>query len=64
MKLRNRLLPGGRKKEFEDLGFGTKITDSVDRLINQNGSFNIERRGAWAWTPWAWGAATGWPTWA
>ena len=51
MKLRNRLLPGGRKKEFEDLGFGTKITDSVDRLINQNGSFNIERRGAWAWTP-------------
>lgn len=34
-----------------DLGFGTKIADSVDRLINPDGSFNIIRRGGMVWQP-------------
>ncbi|HMQ46758.1 MAG TPA: ion channel [Saprospiraceae bacterium] len=34
-----------------DLGFGNKITDSVDRLINPDGSFNVIRRGGINWQP-------------
>lgn len=34
-----------------DLGFGTKICSKGGRLINQDGSFNVERRGLLAWTP-------------
>ncbi|MBD2699280.1 potassium transporter [Spirosoma sp. BT702] len=32
-----------------DLGFGTKITDSQSRLVNQDGSFNIRRINASLW---------------
>ncbi|MEM1120695.1 MAG: ion transporter [Bacteroidota bacterium] len=35
---------------FSDLGFGTKLTESGERLINQNGSFNIIRKGKKSWT--------------
>ncbi|MEM6376647.1 MAG: ion channel [Bacteroidota bacterium] len=34
-----------------DLGFGTKICAKGGRLINQDGTFNVERRGLLAWTP-------------
>lgn len=34
-----------------DLGFGTKICTKGGRLINQDGSYNVERRGLLAWTP-------------
>jgi inward rectifier potassium channel len=33
------------RQEWNDLGFGTRITDSGHRLINKDGSFNIIRRG-------------------
>lgn len=35
--------------KFQDLGFGTKITKSGDRLIRHDGSFNIIRKGKVAW---------------
>lgn len=43
----------GRKKDDqpEDLGFGTKVGGEGIRLINRNGSFNIERQGKRGWTP-------------
>lgn len=34
-----------RIPKFQDLGFGSKITMSGDRLIQQDGSFNIVRKG-------------------
>lgn len=34
-----------------DLGFGSKIEVSQGRLIKQDGSFNVKRIGAKAWTP-------------
>lgn len=36
-------LPAGR--EFNDLGFGAKIPTRNARLLNQDGTFNVERRG-------------------
>lgn len=43
MKIRNR----SRLKEdgFADLGFGSKISSQGRRLINRDGTFNVERRG-------------------
>jgi len=38
-------------KEPEDLGFGTQLTESDERLINPDGSFNIDRVGLRSWTP-------------
>ena len=35
----------------EDLGFGTRINSGGQRLINPDGSFNIERRGSNSWAP-------------
>jgi inward rectifier potassium channel len=32
-------------KEFQDLGFGTKLPVSRTRLLNHDGTFNVERRG-------------------
>lgn len=32
-----------QEEQRRDLGFGTKLTDSYSRLINQDGSFNIRR---------------------
>ena len=34
-----------------DLGFGSKITEAGERLINKDGSFNIIRKGRKSWTP-------------
>ena len=31
--------------EFRDLGFGTKVSNQDQRMINRDGSFNVERRG-------------------
>ena len=43
MKLRNKqTLP---EDEFKDLGFGAKALNQTRRLINKDGSFNVERRG-------------------
>lgn len=36
---------------FNDLGFGSKITEAGERLINKDGSFNIIRKGRKTWTP-------------
>ncbi|MEL7222131.1 MAG: ion channel [Bacteroidota bacterium] len=36
--------------ELEDPGFGTRITNSADRLINKDGSYNIVREGKEVWT--------------
>lgn len=36
--------------DLEDPGFGTRITDSADRLINKDGSYNIIREGQQVWT--------------
>ena len=33
----------------DDIGFGTKLTDSHSRLINQDGSFNIVRVNGTLW---------------
>ncbi|MCB9048266.1 MAG: transporter [Lewinellaceae bacterium] len=40
-----------RTEQGNDLGFGTGITTSGQRLINSDGSFNIIRRGLVAWRP-------------
>jgi len=36
---------------FNDLGFGSKITEAGERLIHKDGSFNIIRKGKKTWTP-------------
>lgn len=36
--------------ELEDPGFGTRITNSAERLINKDGSYNIVREGKQVWT--------------
>jgi len=33
------------KNDFQDLGLGTRVTGKGERMINQDGSFNVERRG-------------------
>ncbi len=38
-------------KDQDDLGFGTKMTDAGIRLINQDGTYNIDRHGRTAWHP-------------
>lgn len=40
-----------RESSENDLGFGTSMTTSGQRLINRDGSFNILRRGMVAWRP-------------
>lgn len=40
--LRRRQTP---KEEPRELGFGTKLVDTTTRLVNQNGTFNVERTG-------------------
>ncbi|MEM1217958.1 MAG: hypothetical protein AAGH79_03570 [Bacteroidota bacterium] len=39
------------EQESEDLGFGTRINSGGQRLINLDGTFNIDRRGARHWAP-------------
>lgn len=34
-----------------DMGFGDQLTGANSRLLNQDGSFNVERRGAFIWSP-------------
>jgi inward rectifier potassium channel len=38
-----------RIKSFEDLGFGSRLAEAGDRLINKNGSFNVIRKGNAGW---------------
>lgn len=49
-------------KEFEDLGFGTKLNKVKSRLVNQDGSFNIKRRGVSPnnWNGYLWLITTSW----
>lgn len=54
MKLSDITSPFNRNKNGQkenDLGFGTGMTTSGQRLINRDGSFNIIRRGLVAWRP-------------
>ena len=46
----NRLRKTDSKPELEDPGFGTKMTNVGDRLINKDGSYNIVRQGQQVWT--------------
>jgi inward rectifier potassium channel len=39
------------RPEENDLGFGNKLTTPGDRLLNQDGSFNVVRKGRWTWNP-------------
>lgn len=50
-----------RKPDDNDLGFGTKITSAGTRLVNKDGSFNIERNGAQSWAPYLWLVEMSWP---
>ncbi len=34
-----------RKKEIQDLGFGNNLSQNQDRIISDDGSFNIQRKG-------------------
>lgn len=49
------------RPEENDLGFGNKLNAPGDRLLNQDGSFNVVRKGRWTWNPYqslvemAWG---------
>lgn len=66
MKLKDLTSPFGRNRnnkrtEDNDLGFGTKITASGERLINPDGSFNIRRTGRWTWTPYQDLVEMSWP---
>ncbi len=49
MARKNKLVENERNRQ--DLGFGTKMTDSKTRLITNNGQFNVKRKGQsfWAW---------------
>lgn len=38
-----------QEERRQDLGFGTKITESYSRLINKDGSFNVARKNATFW---------------
>lgn len=38
-------------KKEDDLGFGSQIEGGQGRLMKQDGSFNVERKGFKAWTP-------------
>lgn len=38
-----------RIKRFEDLGFGSRLTEAGDRLIKKDGSFNVIRKGRGGW---------------
>ena len=48
-------------KEPEDLGFGTRLTESDERLINPDGTFNIDRVGLRNWTPYLSLVEMSWP---
>lgn len=39
------------RPEENDLGFGNKLNTPGDRLLNQDGSFNVVRSGNWTWNP-------------
>lgn len=50
-----------RNDPNNDLGFGTKITASGERLINKDGSFNVVRRGARSRALYQWLVEMTWP---
>ena len=63
--LTNSLMGSNRHSSQEkenDLGFGTQITASGERLINRDGSFNIRRTGIRNWTPYMWLVEMSWPS--
>lgn len=45
----NRLFPGRKESENNDLGLGTKIGAAGERLISKDGSFNVVRTGRRQW---------------
>lgn len=49
-----------RKELLSDLGFGTKITASGERLLNKDGSFNVVRRGRRSWALYQWLVEMSW----
>ena len=53
--VRNKLV-----EDNNDLGFGTKICSKGGRLINRNGTFNVERKGWYIWTPYQWLVEMSW----
>ena len=67
MKLSDFTSPFGRNRRGKaaepenDLGFGTSITTSGERLINPDGSFNIVRRGVSNWRPYQDLVEMSWP---
>lgn len=50
-----------RKELLNDLGFGTKITASGERLLNKDGSFNVVRRGRRGLALYQWLVEMSWP---
>ncbi|MDX1665631.1 MAG: ion channel [Saprospiraceae bacterium] len=52
-----RMFPGSG----DDLGFGTQMTSSGQRLINRDGSYNIRRKGLFTWTPYQSLVEMSWP---
>ena len=49
-----------KPKKQEDLGLGTKIGEHGERLMNKDGSFNVERVGASRVSPYLWMMETTW----
>jgi len=41
----NRVKPDLNQDELQDLGLGSKVSNQTQRMINRDGSFNVERRG-------------------
>ncbi len=62
MKISNITNAFRRNRSEDDLGFGTRLTDSSIRLINPDGSFNIQRKGRLVLTPYQWMLDLSWPT--
>jgi inward rectifier potassium channel len=60
MKIRTPFKRPARAGE-NDLGFGTKITGSGERLLNKDGSFNVERRGLRSFSPYQSMVEMPWP---
>ncbi len=48
---RDHNVPAGGNDKQDDLGFGDKVIAPGSRLINQDGSFNIDRSGYRSWAP-------------
>ena len=49
-----------KQKAPDDLGFGNKIAQNNERLINPDGSMNVERKGRAQFEPYMWLIETSW----